>query len=600
MTPKDNFKCIWEMISIVFLRGLFASLWTTLFTTLGMNPVLLSYAKANCLYYSILTFFKSAPKTPFTLFILGSTVPKDVAAEIVKCVPANDFIDKVTPVPNGFINISLRTDAIIKTIAGIASQGPRPPVMKRLRVVVDFSSPNIAKEMHVGHLRSTIIGDAVCRILEFCGHEVLRTNHVGDWGTQFGMLITYLKEAYPDLLTNPPNITDLTVIYKASKKRFDEDAAFKDRSRLAVVSLQSGDPECRAIWGLLCDISRKEFQKVYDMLDIKLEEVGESFYNPFIPDVIELCKKAGIVKVEDDMLIIMLPHFTIPLIVRKSDGGYGYDSTDMAAIHYRLFEKKADWIIYITDAGQAPHFYMVFDAARAAGWIDPIRQQRLDHIGFGVVCGDDGKRFKTRSSETVRLIDLLNAAKERMQSALQQRTDEGKQSVAPAELEDSAAKIGYGAVKYFDLKQNPNTNYIFSYDRMLDTKGDTAVYLMFAYARLASILKKAETEKGVNLTALKTQALSLLSLKEECERSLAFELMQLGDVIKSVLKELLPNRLCDYLQGVCVKFTEFVTKCHVLNSEEAVMKSRLVLIESTRAVMALCFNLLGIEPPERI
>jgi len=543
---------------------------------------------------------KSPSLPPFPPLSAGSTIPKDVAAELVKCLPANDFVDKVSPVPNGFINISLRTDAIQKAIAGIVSNGPSPPSMKRQRVVVDFSSPNIAKEMHVGHLRSTIIGDAVCRILEFCGHEVLRTNHVGDWGTQFGMLITYLKEAYPDLLTNPPNITDLTVIYKASKKRFDDDAAFKDRSRSAVVSLQSGNPECLAIWGLLCDISRKEFQNVYDLLDIKLEEVGESFYNSMIPGVIEQCQKCGIVQNEENMLIIKLPHFSIPLIVRKSDGGYGYDSTDMAAIHYRLFEKQADWIIYITDAGQAPHFYMVFDAARAAGWIDPVRQQRLDHIGFGVVCGDDGKRFKTRSSETVRLIDLLNAAKERMQASLQQRADEGKAGVSGEELEMSAAKIGYGAVKYFDLKQNPNTNYIFSYDRMLDTKGDTAVYLMFAYARLASILKKAEAEKGVDLGSLKAQALSALTLKEEAERVLAFELMQLGDVLKSVLKELLPNRLCDYLQGVCVKFTEFVTKCHVLNSEDSVMRSRLVLIEGTRSVMALCFKLLGIEPLERI
>eukprot|EP00605_Chrysophyceae_sp_TOSAG23-4_P000142 GSChrysophyteH1.ASY1.ANO1.164.1 assembled CDS len=503
----------------------------------------------------------------FSFPLLRSTIPKDIGAAIEACLPSNILVEKCTTMPNGFINVHLRRSAIISSIASIASQGCKPPAMNKMKVIVDFSSPNIAKEMHVGHLRSTIIGDSICRILEFCGHDVERTNHVGDWGTQFGMLITHMKETYPDLLTNPPNITDLTAIYKASKKRFDDDPAFKERSRLAVVSLQSGETSARAIWKILCELSRVEFQKVYDMLNVELTEVGESFYNPLIPNAIELCQKAGIVMTEENMLLIKLAHFTIPLIIRKSDGGYGYDSTDLAAVHYRLVTKEADWVIYITDAGQAPHFYMIFDAAKAAGWVQP--KQQLDHIGFGVVCGDDGKRFKTRSSETVRLIDLLDAAKDRMLGVDMQ------------EMDRSAAKIGYGAVKYFDLKQNPQTNYIFSYDRMLDTKGDTAVYLMFAYARLASILKKASTE--------------------DAERALAFELMQFGDVIKSVLKELLPNRLCDYLQNLSVRFTDFVTKCRVLGgSDEAQRNSRLVLCESTRLVMAKCFDLLGIEPLERI
>ena len=558
-----------------------------------------------------------------------------MGALIAANIPANELISKIQTAPSGFINITIGSKNIENSIVNIVINGCKPPKMIKKTVVVDFSSPNIAKEMHVGHLRSTIIGDSICRILEFCNHTVLRTNHVGDWGTQFGMLICYLKDEYPDVLTNTPDISDLTKIYKAAKARFDEDIDFKERSRLAVVGLQSGVPESRAIWELLCDVSRLEFQKVYDMLDVKLEEVGESFYNPFIPGVIDLCHKAGIVKTEGQMLIIMLENFTIPLIFRKSDGGYGYDSTDMAAIHYRLFEKQADWLIYITDAGQAPHFKMVFDAASAAGWIDPIKKQRLDHIGFGVVCGDDGKRFKTRSSETVKLIDLLNTAKDRMKVSLKTRFDD-KASIEQAnfdksaadmsiedkeiankllaekylnrstdeevekELDIAAAKMGYGAVKYFDLKQNPTTDYIFSYDRMLDTKGDTAVYLMFAYARLISILKKVETDKGINIQAIIAQASNYINLQEETERSLAFEIIQLGDVISSVLKELMPNKLCDYLQSVCVKFTDFVTKCHVLNSETSVMHSRLILIEGTRAVMAKCFSLLGIETPERI
>lgn len=320
----------------------------------------------------------------------------------------------------------------------------------------------------------------------------MRVNHVGDWGTQFGMLITYLQEKFPDILENPPNISDLTLIYKESKKRFDADDQFKETSRLNVVKLQSGDFACRAIWTLLCNISRKEFQVVYDALDVKLEEVGESFYNAMIPRTIEELVAAGLVEDDKGMLIIKLPHFTIPLMVRKSDGGYGYDSTDMAALQYRLRDLQRDWLVYITDAGQAPHFHMCFDAGRAANWIAPDR--RVDHIGFGVVCGDDGKRFKTRSSETVRLIDLLNAAKDKMKESLQARADEGKSPLSGQELEDAASIIGYGAVKYFDLKQHPGTNYIFSYDRMLDTKGDTAVYLLFAYARLASILRKVRVK----------------------------------------------------------------------------------------------------------
>ena len=534
-----------------------------------------------------------------SFFPAGITMaPKDVADKVAACIPENPLTAKTSTAPNGFINITLSEAVMAEVLSLAVTKGPEPPYMPKMKVAVDFSSPNIAKEMHVGHLRSTIIGDSVCRILEYCGHEVLRINHVGDWGTQFGMLITYLLEAYPDILTNPPNISDLTAIYKASKKRFDDDEKFKETSRLNVVRLQSGDKECHKIWNLLCDISRKEFQNVYDLLGVTLEEVGESFYNPLIPGVITKLEKSKLTEEDDGMLIVKLKHFSIPLIVRKSDGGYGYDSTDMAAVHYRLMEKKADWLIYITDAGQANHFYMVFDAARAAGWLRKDNPQRLDHIGFGVVCGDDGKRFKTRSSETVRLIDLLHEAKARMATSLTERKEEGKTSLTAEEIEEASGKIGYGAVKYFDLKQNPQTNYIFNYDRMLDTKGDTAVYLLFAYARVASILRKAASEKGKDLPALFTRARSVVKFEHPAERALAFEVMQLGDTIRWVLKDLLPNRLCQYLSNLCVCFSDFVTRCNVLNSDE--IESRLVLCEATRKVMEKCFELLGIRALDKI
>ena len=489
--------------------------------------------------------------------------------------------------PNGFINIHLSQETLHSAVAGIVHPtssdtptatekerticyGVCPPRTPRQRVLVDFSSPNVAKEMHVGHLRSTIIGDAVCRVLEFCGHDVMRVNHVGDWGTQFGMLLEYMFEKYPDVLTQPPNISDLTLIYKAAKARFDEDEEFKTKARLRVVSLQGGDEACKKVWLLLCEVSRNEFQKVYNLLDVTLDEVGESFYNPLIPGVITTLQENGLVEDDQGMKIIKLKHFNIPLIVRKSDGGYGYDSTDMAAIHYRLYEKQADWIIYITDAGQADHFYMCFDAARAAGWVE---HQRLDHIGFGVVTDPvTGKRFKTRSGEVVKLIDLINEGKTRMADSLRERAKDGKTPLSDDDgsIEHAASIIGTGAIKYADLKNNPATDYAFSYDKMLSTQGDTAVYLLFAYARVASILRKANTEKGKDLSTLMNydNALNILNaypLTHPAERALAFELMQLGDVIRSVLKDLLPNRLCDYLKALSVRFTDFVSKCNVLH-----------------------------------
>eukprot|EP00602_Paraphysomonas_sp_CaronLab_P009175 CAMPEP_0185032088 /NCGR_PEP_ID=MMETSP1103-20130426/19934_1 /TAXON_ID=36769 /ORGANISM="Paraphysomonas bandaiensis, Strain Caron Lab Isolate" /LENGTH=668 /DNA_ID=CAMNT_0027567849 /DNA_START=348 /DNA_END=2351 /DNA_ORIENTATION=+ len=518
----------------------------------------------------------------------GPKAPKDIAALIVAALPENSLIAKTSIAPNGFINIEVATAVLVESMADVVASGVKPPSVDRLKVLVDFSSPNIAKEMHVGHLRSTIIGDSICRMLEFCGHDVMRINHVGDWGTQFGMLITYLQEEYPDIVSNPPNISDLTAIYKAAKNRFDADEDFKTTSRNNVVKLQSGDTACRTIWNLLCDISRREFQRVYDALGVTLTEVGESFYNPMIPPALEELTQLGLTEMEEKMLISKLPHFDIPLILRKSDGGYGYDSTDMAAIKYRLHDLDRDWLVYITDAGQAGHFHKVFDVARAAKWTQ--KEQRLDHIGFGVVCSEDGKRFKSRSGDTVRLIDLLNEARDRMASSLEERVKEGKTDLTPEQIVEASTVIGYGAVKYFDLKQNCITNYIFSYDKMLDTRGDTAVYLMFAYARVASILRKGkegDAEKNRVGFDPTQQSLESLMATVRCdhpsERQLAFELLQFGDVIRSAVKDLMPNRLCDYLKETSVKFTEFVTNCHVLNSEEC--HSRLILCEATRRVM---------------
>ncbi|CAN0385338.1 unnamed protein product [Pylaiella littoralis] len=521
--------------------------------------------------------------------------PQATAAAIDAVLPANSLVDTTSVSPQGYINIRLRPAFINQGIAKLIKNGPAPPEVKKARVVVDFSSPNIAKEMHVGHLRSTIIGDAICRVLEFCGHTVFRHNHVGDWGTQFGMLINYMKEAYPNFLTDPPNITDLTTFYKAAKLRFDQSEKFKEASRNTVVELQSGDPSCKEVWMLLCDISRKEFQKVYDRLGVTLEEHGESFYNDMIPSTIDMLGDAGLVERDDGADIVRLEHFTYPLIVRKRDGGFGYDSTDMAAIRYRLKTLKCDWVIGITDAGQAGHFHMIFDAARAAGWVDD--SIKLEHLGFGVVQGEDGKKFKTRSGETVRLVDLLDEAVRRMATTIQERMDAGKMTTTPEAAAAAAAEMGYGAVKYFDLRQHPSTSYVFSYDRMLDTRGNTAVYLQFAHARLASILQKAQDEKGVDLAALKASP-EKVSVEHEAERALAFELLMFSDVIEACLADLGPNRLCEYLYTLATKFTDFVTNCRVLGSDE--QTSRLLLCQATGIAMRKMFSLLGMTALDRI
>ncbi|KAK7237525.1 arginyl tRNA synthetase [Aureococcus anophagefferens] len=522
--------------------------------------------------------------------------PRAVGEAIAAAVPANGVLKSASVAPAGFINAHVEESLLSAHAQRVAASGvAAPPPLSAFggarKVLVDFSSPNIAKEMHVGHLRSTIIGDTICRVLEFCGHDVRRVNHVGDWGTQFGMLITHMEEAYPDFLQNPPNITDLTTFYKNAKKRFDEDEQFKEVSRKTVVALQAGDARCRAIWSVLCDISRKEFDKVYARLDVKVEEFGESYYNAMIPGAIGLLEDAGLVNAESGAACVFLPGHSFPLIIRKSDGGYGYDSTDMAAIHHRLRTLGVEWVVYVTDLGQAEHFHMCFEAARAAKWDDASAHVRLHHVGFGVVQGEDGKRFKTRSGETVRLVDLLDASVERMEKSLSDRVAEGKCALPPSEVKRAAAAIGYGAVKYFDLHQHPSTNYKFSYDKMLSTSGNTAVYLLFAHARLASIVAKARETRKVDAKAAAAGA-ALVLTQHGKERALAFELTQFAEVVLSVADDFLPVRICDYLYKIATKFTEFVTECKVLDDPR--MAERLVLCEATGVVMRKCFDLLGI------
>lgn len=450
--------------------------------------------------------------------------------------------------------------------------------------------------MHVGHLRSTIIGEAVCRILEFVGYNVERINHVGDWGTQFGMLIQYLKEEYPDFSSSMPNITDLTAFYKAAKQRFDDDADFKKTAQLNVVKLQSGDEECMEIWRLLCDVSRKEFQKVYDRLDVTVRECGESFYNDKIPPVIDEFNEAGLLRVEEGgAKCVFVENYKIPLMLQKSDGGYGYDSTDMAALKYRLHTVKATRSIYITDYTQGDHFAMCFRAARDIGWLD--NGQKLQHIGFGTVQGEDGKRFKTRSGTTVRLVDLLDEAVSRMEGSLNDRIASGRAQITQEEVHGVAEAVGYGAVKYFDLRRNPTSNYKFSYDAMLDTKGNTAVYLLYARVRFESIMRKAKAEFDCDVEELIASG-EKIAITHESERNLALQIQSFADVLDQTLEDLLPYHICDYVYSLSIAGSDFVTQCKVLGTPE--MKSRLLLCHVTATSMKQCFDLLGIRHIKRI
>ena len=538
----------------------------------------------------------------------GVNSPQDVAKAIIAAVPNdNPVLEELIVNGPGFIMSRVKGSFLEGGVNDILKNGaPAKPKLTKSTatndgekdvVVVDFSSPNIAKEMHVGHLRSTIIGESVCRILEYLGHNVRRVNHVGDWGTQFGMLIQYLKEEYPDFHGDIPNITDLTEFYKNAKARFDESPEFKKVSQLNVVKLQSGDEECRKIWQVLCDVSRLEFEKVYKRLDISVEECGESFYNDKISPVIEEFEKKGLIEIaEGGAKCVFVPKFKVPLMVQKSDGGFGYDSTDMAAIKYRLDELKARHIVYITDFTQGDHFQMVFAAAKKIGWVDES-SHRLDHIGFGTVQGEDGKRFKTRSGDTVRLVDLLDEAVHRMESSLKERITEGKANISEEELHATASAMGYGAVKYFDLRRNPTSNYIFSYDRMLDTKGNTAIYLLYAHARLESIISKGKDVHGIDVDELIKKGTKIV-LAHKSERNLGLHLQVFADSVEETLKDLFPYHICDFVYCLSNAASEFITQCYVLGSDE--MESRLLLCRATAITMRQCFDLLGIRHVMRI
>lgn len=528
--------------------------------------------------------------------------PRTIAQELIAHLDLKNICEPPQIAGPGFINLTLQPSYLEKYLKAI--QGDNRLGIEKVkapqRIVIDFSSPNIAKEMHVGHLRSTIIGDCLARVLEFRGHDVLRLNHVGDWGTQFGMLIAYLREAYPEALTTADalDLGDLVSLYRQAKKRFDEDQEFCETSRQEVVKLQAGAEDSLQAWQLLCNQSRREFQVIYNLLDIELTERGESFYNPMLPDIVAYLDKQGLLEESAGAQCVFLEGFKnkegdpLPLIVQKSDGGYNYATTDLAALKYRIEEDGAKRILYVTDAGQGNHFAQVFQVGKRAK-ILPSDVETV-HVPFGLVQGGDGKKLKTRSGETIRLKDLLDEALSHSRTALEERLEEEGREESEEFIAQVSQVVGLSAVKYADLSQNRISNYVFSYDKMLALNGNTAPYMLYAYARVKSIARKGE----VDLSELEDFP---IILKEKEELVLVKHILGFEEIVKEVEKELLPNRLCDYLYELSKKFNRFYEQCPVLGAEEeSITNSRLSIANLTARTIKLGLSLLGITVLERM
>ncbi|KAL4230596.1 Arginine--tRNA ligase [Mactra antiquata] len=527
--------------------------------------------------------------------------PQQVGTKIIEQLPNVDFFEKLEVAGAGYINIYLNKKYVARQINSILKNGVRPPrILAKKRVVIDFSSPNIAKEMHVGHLRSTIIGESISRLLEWVGHDVLRLNHLGDWGTQFGMLIAHLQDKFPNYLTVSPPIQDLQAFYKESKVRFDEDEAFKKRAYAAVVQLQKYEPDHLKAWNLICDVSRKEFQKVYDRLGVTIKERGESYYQELMKDIVRELDDKGLTAVEDGRKIMYVDGQKVPLTLVKSDGGFTYDTSDMAAIKQRLNVEKGTWLIYVVDAGQGPHLELIYAAAQAAGLYNP-KLIRVEHVAFGVVLGEDKKKFKTRSGDTVRLTDLLNEGLTRAEQKLKEK--ERDKELTPEELKAAQEAVAYGCIKYADLSHNRNHDYVFSFDKMLDDRGNTAAYLLYAYTRIRSIARTAKVTPEQLKSAIDKDG---VVLDHEKEWNLAKCLLRYSEVILKCHDDLLLHSLCDYIYELSTAFTEFYDKCYCVEKDRTtgeivkVNMGRILLCEATASVISSGFNILGITPVSKM
>lgn len=524
--------------------------------------------------------------------------PRELAEAALAAAELDDLVAHAEVAGPGFINLTLSEACLGSQLADYEARVLTLPEADAgaMRVVVDYSSPNLAKEMHVGHLRSTIIGDAMARVLEHTGHQVLRQNHVGDWGTQFGMLLTWMDELADARDTLEHELADLETFYRHAKERFDADPDFARRSRETVVRLQSGDPDCRARWEQFIEVSMRHCEAVYARLGVSLERRhvhAESAYNDDLPRVVADLDAAGLLTESDGAQCVFLDAFTgkddrpLPLIVQKQDGGYLYATTDLAAIRYRCGELGARRVLYFVDNRQSLHFRQVFAVARAAGFAP--EDMSLEHMPFGTMLGDDGRPFRTRSGGVVRLSDLLDEAEERALALVTEKNPE-----LPEEERRAIARVvGIGAVKYADLSKHRNSDYVFSWDSMLSFDGNTAPYLQYAYTRVRSLFRRAEVDAETFDAPI--------GLAEPAERALALQLVRLPETLAAVAKDGLPHLLCSHLYDIAVAFMAFYEQCPVLAAEDAALRdSRLALARRTAAALRTGLGLLGIDTVERM
>ncbi|MFF6778645.1 arginine--tRNA ligase [Streptomyces sp. NPDC012637] len=533
--------------------------------------------------------------------------PRELATKVVEAIPANDVLKDIEVSGPGFLNITVSDAAIVNTLAARAADDRLgvPFNASAGTTVIDYAQPNVAKEMHVGHLRSAVIGAAMVGILEFTGETVVRRHHIGDWGTQFGMLIQYLIE-HPHELDHKAEGTDgevsgeeamsnLNRLYKASRALFDSDEEFKTRARARVVDLQAGDEETLALWQRFVDESKIYFYSVFEKLDMDIRDpdiVGESGYNDMLQETCRLLEESGVAVRSEGALCVFFDDVKgpdgnpVPLIVQKSDGGFGYAATDLSAIRDRVQNLKASTLLYVVDARQSLHFKMVFETARRAGWLND--EVKAHQLAFGTVLGKDGKPFKTREGETVRLVDLLDEAIERASAVVREKA----QDLSEEEIAERGAQVGIGAVKYADLSTSAARDYKFDLDQMVSLNGDTSVYLQYAYARIQSILRKAGDAKPAAHPEL---------VLAESERALGLHLDSFGDLIEETAEEFAPHKLAAYLYQLASLYTTFYSECPVLKADTAEqVENRLFLCDLTARTLHQGMALLGIRTPERL
>ncbi|WP_328397959.1 arginine--tRNA ligase [Streptomyces sp. NBC_00390] len=533
--------------------------------------------------------------------------PRELAAKVVDAIGPNDVLKDIEVSGPGFLNITITDQAIVETLAARAADDRLgvPYTPDAGTTVIDYAQPNVAKEMHVGHLRSAVIGDAMVRILEFVGEKVVRRHHIGDWGTQFGMLIQYLIEHPHELdhkgegeVSGEEAMSNLNRLYKASRAFFDSDEEFKERARRRVVDLQSGDAETLALWQKFVDESKIYFYSVFNKLDMEIRDadvVGESGYNDMLDETCRILEETGVAVRSEGALCVFFDDVKgpdgnpVPLIVKKSNGGYGYAATDLSAIRDRVQNLGADTLLYVVDARQSLHFKMVFETARRAGWLnDKVKAVQL---AFGTVLGKDGKPFKTREGETVRLVDLLDEAIDRATAVVAEKKE--KAGLSDQEVVENGRHVGIGAVKYADLSTSAVRDYKFDLDQMVSLNGDTSVYLQYAYARIQSIKRKAGDRKPAAHPELELAP---------AERALSLHLDQFGEMLAEVADSYEPHKLAAYLYQLASILTTFYDQCPVVKPEppQAVGENRLFLVDLTARTLHQGMALLGIRTPERL